>query len=102
MIREPKTTGPMGVEEAQDIGVGALGFLADDPKLLSRFLVLSGIEPMEMRARASDPAFFAGLLDFILGHEGTLAAFEQASGTPAARVAAAREALGNSFAAPAR
>ncbi|WAJ31070.1 DUF3572 domain-containing protein [Antarcticirhabdus aurantiaca] len=99
MIRERKPAGPMGRDEADAVGVEALSFLAGDPKLLARFLDLSGIEPMEMRARISDPAFFAGLLDFLLAHEGTLAAFSQASGRAGESVAAAREALSADFAA---
>ena len=37
--------------------IAALGWLAQEPELLSRFLALSGIEPAHMRHAAGDPAF---------------------------------------------
>ncbi|MBC8131165.1 MAG: DUF3572 domain-containing protein [Rhizobiaceae bacterium] len=86
-----------GVEASVAIGVKALQFVAGDPTQIQRFLALSGLEVGQLRAAAAEPAFFAGLLDFLLGHEPTLLAFaEQADVTPEA-VARARERLGQSF-----
>ncbi|MFD2237692.1 DUF3572 domain-containing protein [Aureimonas populi] len=84
-------------QDAESVAIEALGFLAGDAALLSRFLALSGLEANDLRAAASDPAFFAGLLDFFLAHEGTLNAFAAASAIAPERVAAARRALGGRY-----
>ena len=84
-------------ETALAIGIQALEFLAADPMQLQRFLDLSGIEVSEIRTAAANPAFFAGLLDFLLGHEPTLLAFAaQAEVSPGA-IGAARETLSGAF-----
>jgi hypothetical protein len=48
------------------LALKALGFLAETPDALSRFLALSGATPAELRARAGDPHFLGGVLDFLL------------------------------------
>ncbi len=50
-------------------------FLSQDEELLGRFLALSGIGPAEIRGRIGDPAFLAGILDFLLAHEPSVLAF---------------------------
>lgn len=99
-----KTPGrrPPGPDAAEAMGVKALQFLAGDPVQLHRFLDLSGLQPQELRAAASDPAFFAGLLDFLLGHEPTLLAFASEAGVAPEDVASAREALQSAFGSTAR
>ncbi|WP_244487502.1 MULTISPECIES: DUF3572 domain-containing protein [unclassified Aureimonas] len=91
-----------GPEAAEAMGVKALQFLAGDPVQLHRFLDLSGLQPQELRAAAADPAFFAGLLDFLLGHEPTLLAFAAEADIAPEDVAAARQTLGAAFGADAR
>lgn len=84
-------------EAALAIGIQALEFLAADPVQLHRFLDLSGLDVRQLRAAAGNPAFFAGLLDFLLGHEPTLLAFAtQAELSPDA-IGAARETLSHAF-----
>ena len=78
---------------AEEVAVAALGFVAADPALLPRFLALSGIEASQIRRAASEPGFLAGVLQFVLAHEPTLAAFCEATGTEPARVSAALRAL---------
>jgi hypothetical protein len=63
------------VQHAEEIAAAALGFIAADPELLSRFLALTGIEPSAIRAAAREPGFLAGVLNFIAAHEPTLLAF---------------------------
>ncbi|KAA0970127.1 DUF3572 family protein [Aureimonas fodinaquatilis] len=75
---------------AQEIGVSALTFLAQDPILLQRFLALSGLTVADLRQAAQEPAFFAGLLDFIMGHEKTLMEFAEFANISPATVGAAR------------
>lgn len=78
---------PMAV--AADI----LGWLANEPDMLSRFLALSGLRADQLRSAVTDPGFLAGLLDFIMGHEPTLMAFSEATDTRPETVAAAWHAL---------
>lgn len=100
-FKQPARSGP-GPEAAEAIGVKALQFLASDPAQLHRFLDLSGLQPQELRAAASEPAFFAGLLDFLLGHEPTLLAFAAEADVAPEDVAAARAILGAAYGADAR
>ena len=64
---------------AEEIAVAALGFVASDPELLSRFLALTGIEPQAIRRAAQEPGFLAGVLHFIVAHEPTLMAFAKSA-----------------------
>lgn len=64
---------------AEEIAIAALGFIAADPELLSRFLALTGIEPQAIRAAAREPGFLAGVLQFIAAHEPTLLDFATAA-----------------------
>lgn len=75
---------------AEAVAIAALAFVADDPKLLPRFLQVTGIDPSSIRMAAGEAGFLAGVLDFILAHEPTLQQFAEASGIPADQVAAAR------------
>ena len=64
---------------AEEIAVAALGFIAANPELLSRFLALTGIEPQAIRSVANEPGFLAGVLHFIVAHEPTLLDFAAAA-----------------------
>jgi hypothetical protein len=66
--------------QAEEIAISALGFVAADAELLTRFLALTGIEPQEIRAAANEPGFLAGVLHFIAAHEPTLLDFATATG----------------------
>lgn len=65
----------MSGDEAERIAIAALGHVAADETLMSRFLSITGIEPGDIRAAAADPGFLAGVLDFLLGHEPDAVAF---------------------------
>ena len=47
----------------------------NEPDMLSRFLALSGVQPGQLRQAVGDPAFLAGMLEFLMQHEPTLMAF---------------------------
>jgi hypothetical protein len=80
MVKECSTR-----ENAEAIAIQALGFVASDPELLSRFLAITGIEAHAIRRAAGEPGFLAGVLQFILAHEPTLLRFsEKADIAPAA------------------
>lgn len=83
----------MNAEAAEGLAIAALGFMAADPVLLPRFLAISGIEADQIRHAAREPGFLAGVLQFVMAHEPTLAAFCEASGSQPAAVAAALRAL---------
>ena len=57
------------------IATAALSWIAADGEQISRFMALTGIEPDQIRAAASQPGFLAGVLEFLLGHEPTLMRF---------------------------
>lgn len=80
-------------EAAELLAIRALGYLADEPDRLSRFVALSGMAPHELRAHAADPAFLGGVLDFLLEDEAALLDFAAAAGIKPEAVARARHAL---------
>lgn len=92
-MRDESRRRGLRIEEAEAIGVKALGFIATDPVLLRRFLNLSGISADEIRVAARAPGFLAGVLQFIVNHEPTLVAFAEGTGVPAADVMLALRAL---------
>jgi hypothetical protein len=60
---------------AEIVALRALTFLAADSERLERFLALSGVGPEELRERAGDRDFLAGVLDHLLADESLLLAF---------------------------
>ncbi|SFB60978.1 Protein of unknown function [Rhizobium sp. NFR07] len=87
----------MGVQ-AEETAAAVLGWLASEPDIFQRFLALSGVTPDQIRHAISDPGFLAGMIDFIMGHEPTLLAFCEATGTkPEAVVAASHHYSGPDF-----
>mgnify|MGYP001332618456 CR=1 FL=1 len=79
--------------DAEGVAIAALGFVAGDPELLSRFLAITGIEARAIRQAAAEPGFLAGVLQFILAHEPTLMRFARETGTPPEAVGKALGAL---------
>ena len=78
-------------EQAEQIAVAALGFIAADPELLARFLAITGIEAHAIRTAAREPGFLAGVLHFVAAHEPTLLDFaDKADVKPAAILQAMR------------
>jgi hypothetical protein len=90
VFKEPqkKRSGPPALprQDAEEIAVGALAYIAGDRELTRRFLALSGLEAGDLRQAAGDPAFLAGILDFVTSHEAVLIAIAAASGRPTADV----------------
>jgi hypothetical protein len=80
-------------DSAEGLAVSALGFIASDPELLSRFLAITGIHPQQIRSAAAEPGFLAGVLNFLLAHEPTLLRFAEAEGVQPDRVAKAMRGL---------
>ncbi|WP_296082885.1 DUF3572 domain-containing protein [uncultured Agrobacterium sp.] len=68
------------VKDPEETVAAILGWLANEPDILARFLALSGLQPNMLRAAIQDPGFLAGLTDFVMNHEPDLMAFCEASG----------------------
>ncbi|AYG58805.1 DUF3572 domain-containing protein [Rhizobium jaguaris] len=75
--------------DPQETAIAVLGWLANEPDMFGRFLALTGVEAAQVRNAINQPAFLAGMLDFLMNHEPTLLAFCQASGIAPETVAAA-------------
>lgn len=56
----------MRQESAQILAIRALGWLAARDELIEGFLSSSGASLADLRARAGDPDFLAGMLDYLL------------------------------------
>ncbi|MFN0263848.1 DUF3572 domain-containing protein [Tepidamorphus sp. 3E244] len=69
------TSFPANKDEAEALAVTALSAIAADPKLLSRFMALTGIEPQNLRHAASEPGFLTSVTNFLMTDESTLVAF---------------------------
>lgn len=67
-------------EMAEGIGIKALIWLAGNEDLLPVFLGASGASVSDIKSQASDPAFLASLLDFLLMDDAWVMAFCEAEG----------------------
>jgi hypothetical protein len=86
---------PVSFETAEILAIQALGFLAQDPERLGRFLELTGLGPGDIRAAAGEPHFLAAVLDHIAGYEPLLNDFVAETGVDPLSIAPARAALGS-------
>lgn len=84
---------PRNFETAEELAIRALGYIAGEPQLLSRFLALTGIEAGQIRDAATQPGFLAGVLHFIAAHEPTLMAFSESESIAPGEVVKAMRAL---------
>ena len=74
------------------LALRALAATLSNQRLAARFLSLSGIDPPDLKQRASDPDLLAALLRFLEAHEPDLLAIAGEIGVkPDALVAARRE-----------
>jgi hypothetical protein len=87
-----KGPAPSG-EEAEELAIRVLGWLTQDPDMMSRFLALSGIEAGSIRQAAQEQGFFAGLTGFLMNHEPTLMTFCEQNDVKADFVAACHHTL---------
>jgi hypothetical protein len=85
----------MNLAAAETLGLKALGWLANTPDDLGRFLSISGADSADLRVRANDRAFLAAVLDFLLSDDSLLTAFCEAESADYRQVHVARHALEN-------
>jgi uncharacterized protein DUF3572 len=81
-------------EDAEDIAVAGLAFLASDPARLQRFLTLSGLTPEDIRSAAAEPGFLAGVLHHIMDDDRIAATFAAETGLGPEALAAAAALMG--------
>lgn len=67
----------MNAEAAEVLALSALAHIANHETLLDRFVATAGVSVEDIRAGAGDPAFLAGVLDFLMTDEAALVAFCQ-------------------------
>jgi hypothetical protein len=63
---------PMTADEAETLALQGLTFLAGDSQRLTRFLSLTGITPVGLKAWASEPRLHTAVLDHLLTDESLL------------------------------
>jgi hypothetical protein len=63
------------VEDAENLALRALGFLAADPARLEPFLAQTGLGPSNLRAAAQEPGFLVAVLDHLAGSDSLLLEF---------------------------
>lgn len=78
---------------AHGLAIQGLSFIAEDMDRLGQFPALSGFGPAELRARAGDPAFLGGVLDFLLSDEALVVAFADWAAVDPVSVLALRQKL---------
>ena len=79
--------------EAESLALAALGFLAEEPARLGRFLSLTGIGPDELRSAADAPETLVAVLDHLMGDESLLLVFAAENGIAAETLGAAHARL---------
>ena len=63
------------IEDAEALALGALRFLAADDANWASFAALTGVDLQQARELAAEPAFLAGVLEFLVQHEPLLMTF---------------------------
>jgi hypothetical protein len=93
MSLQTRPRGRPSPDEAKELAVAALSFLAADPERLGPFMAETGLGPENMRAAAAAPSFFPAVLDYLIGNEAMLLDFAADQGIDPAMIPAARTAL---------
>lgn len=83
-------------DQAELIAIRALGSLASDPERLGRFLAVTGLGPDNLRAAATDSAFLASVLEYIVADESLLVSLAGNLGVAPDSFAKAHALLGDS------
>ena len=81
-------------ESAETMALNVLGFLADSPENLERFMTQSGTDLSTIRKRAGDRDFLVAVMDFLMANEALLVDFCQTTETDPKAVQIANHVLG--------
>ena len=90
---KPSKPAPLSRDDAEAMALNCLGFLAEDPRRLTRFLGLTGIEPETLRENAGTVAVQQAALDYLLADESLLLVFAGHCGVAPQTIAVARDRL---------
>lgn len=82
-----------GTNDAETLALNALAATLSDERRAQRFLDLSGIDTVELRRRAGQPALLAALIRFLEAHEPDLIAVAAQIGASPADLVSARRML---------
>ena len=80
-------------DAAETLALQALGWLVGNDDLLPVFLWASGASEADVKANATDPAFLAAVLDFLLMDDAWIIAFCDSANVRYDKIAQARAAL---------
>lgn len=80
-------------EPAESLALDVLLWIVGDEERLFPFFAATGTDLEAVRAGAKDPAFLAGVLDYVAGHEPVLLACAQALEVKPERIVAAWQRL---------
>lgn len=83
-------TARLDFDEAATIGLRALVWVLSDPELAARMIATTGLDAVDLRARAGEPALLAALLSFLEAYEPNLIACAGALDTSPGQLVAAR------------
>jgi hypothetical protein len=81
------------LSQAEQLGLMALTFLAEDGERLVRFLSLTGTTPADLRAGAGQPQMLSAVLGHLLEDEPLLLVFTSMKGIDPASIAPAHALL---------
>jgi hypothetical protein len=84
----------MQQENAQIIGMKALGWIAAQDSVFEAFLNTTGAKVDDLRQQAADPSFLAQVLDFVMLQDEWVLSFAADSAIAPEQVVAARAVLG--------
>lgn len=92
-MQNASTFQPLPREQAETLGLQALGWLAGQEDLAGAFLGASGLSSDDLTRRATEPEFLGFVLDFLLADEAALIAFCEDVGLSPDRPMRARSGL---------
>ncbi len=80
-------------EDAETLAIRAIGFLAEDPRRIGRFLSLTGMDPGTLMAGAETAPVQVAVLDYLLSDESLLMVFSSHAAITPEAIPAARTLL---------
>lgn len=84
---------PISKDNAQQIAVSGVAYLAQNEELLERFFNITGLSASDLRNSIQEPAFLVGLLDFFLADEKSLIEFADSTQINPEHIGIARQLL---------
>lgn len=88
-----RNAGPASRDEAEELGIKALAFLAEDGRRMGRFLQLTGIAPDRLLADAGETATLVAVLEHLAGDESLLLVFTTSANIDPAKIIPALDLL---------